>query len=439
MFSHTAFAQLWRNPYVRVVFWGVVLYLLYRVLGNLSSIVLQATIAYGIAFLFNPLLNWLQKRGIGRGFGVLLVLLILLAALVFAGFIFVAVIQQFINLFTNLPNLVEPAQKWLVGVSKWANETLKRPELVGVVGNLNDFVKSASSQLTGYAQGLLQGVLSSSQAVVGGVIGVFGSIFNALLTLILAIYLMSDFAKIGQTLLRLVPHAYQTLALELSQDVSTAIGGWLRGQLLIALFAGIVIGTGLTLIGIPNGLAIGFLAGAFNIIPYVGIWFAIIPAVLLGLTVSPLAAALVLLVFFVESWIEGNIFGPFIMSRVTNLHPATIILSILASIAAFGVLGAVVGVPLAALVKLLIEHYYIPSRTYRRKLPASAELEGSDYEPLPSGLIFTPPFAHTSQTQLEPLEDKLGERKAGDSKAPDLSDAGAEIKIVVPPSSETGR
>ena len=437
MFSHTAFAQLWRNPYVRVLFWGVVLYVLFTTLGQLSSIVLQAGIAYGIAFLFNPMLNWLQARGIGRGFGVLLVLLILLAAIVFAGFVFVAVVQQFISLFTNLPNLVEPAQKWLSGVVTWASETLKRPEIVSVVGNVDTFVQSASSQLTGYAQRLLQGVLSSSQAVVGGVIGVFGSIFNGLLTLILAIYLMSDFSRVGQTLLRLIPRAYQTLALELSQDVGTAIGGWLRGQLLIALFAGVVIGTGLTVIGIPNGLAIGFLAGAFNIIPYVGIWFAIIPAVLLGFTVSPLAAFLVLIIFFVESWIEGNFVGPFIMGRVTNLHPATIILSILASIAAFGVLGAVIGVPLAALVKLLIEHYYIPSRTYRRKLPTSAELEGSEYEPLVSSLILTPPFSHTVESQLEPLEDKSAEGKLGE--VTEFRAEGKDRKIVLPPSSEGGR
>jgi predicted PurR-regulated permease PerM len=143
----------------------------------------------------------------------------------------------------------------------------------------------------------------------------------------------------------------------------------------------VLIGLGLTIIGLPLGLAIGFIAGLFNIVPYLGAVIAITPAVLLAIPSGLIKVILVGLVFTVVNQLESHVFAPQILSKSTDLNPISIILAILSGLALGGVVGALLAVPLVALAKLLIRKYWIGSRFHGgEKVVSDALLEPVDIE-----------------------------------------------------------
>jgi predicted PurR-regulated permease PerM len=163
----------------------------------------------------------------------------------------------------------------------------------------------------------------------------------------------------------------------------------------------------LTIVRVPFALPIAFLAALFNLVPYLGPIVGMIPAVLLGFTVSPLTALLGVIVFVVANQIEGNILAPYILSKSTNLHPVTVLLAILVGAGLFGLLGALLAVPVSALLKVILEEYLLKRPAYKE--PAIAL--GQTAEPLPVAPL---PVAPTIDT-----ENKSG-KKTKTSKQTDL-------------------
>ena len=121
------------------------------------------------------------------------------------------------------------------------------------------------------------------------------------------------------------------------------------------------------------------MAAIFNLVPYLGPIIGVTPAILLGFTISPLHALFAIIVFLVANQIEGNVFGPIILSKSTNLHPVTVLLSILAGAGIFGLLGALFAVPIVAFLKLIIDDYLLKSPAYQenneKKQSSSDELK----------------------------------------------------------------
>lgn len=117
--------------------------------------------------------------------------------------------------------------------------------------------------------------------------------------------------------------------------------------------------------GVPLAASLGFLAGVFNLIPFVGVIVSGVPALLLAATGGWGKVLLALLVLWLANQLEGNLLGPFIVGRSTRLHPVTAIAAILVGATLFGLWGALLGVPTAAFLKVLLEEYYKKSRFYR--------------------------------------------------------------------------
>src|SRR5690606_15715576 len=143
-----------------------------------------------------------------------------------------------------------------------------------------------------------------------------------------------------------------------------AVGGYLRGQLLITALLGLFIWIGLTIIGVPLATAIAFIAAVFNLVPYLGPVVGALPAVLLGLTVSPLTSLLAIGVFVIANQIEGNLLSPLVLSRSTNLHPLTVLIVIMAGLGMFGLVGALLAVPTAAFAKVILDDYVLSRREF---------------------------------------------------------------------------
>lgn len=360
-----AFQYAWRSPWVRLLVFLLGFYLLYRFSQLTLSVIVVFTVAFLIAYLANPLLNWLERGRVKRGLGVFFVLLLFVGILTLAGALFVTVAGQFVQLFQRLPAQIDNLNTLLTGVVNWLTER-GVPGLTDAQTRINEAVREWVSNIGDNLAPMLQNALNSTGTIFSRLVSIGGVLGQVVLILLLSVYLMLDYNRVNASLLRAFPRPWQPKVLEVSDLVGTAVGGYVRGQLLIATFIGIVVWLGLTIIGIPSAAAIGFLAGAFNIVPYLGPIVGATPALLLALTLpnAPLKMLLVVVVFVVANQIEGNFLSPYILSRTTDLHPVTVLLAILVGVALMGFAGALLAVPAVALGKLLLEKYYYPSRVY---------------------------------------------------------------------------
>lgn len=358
-----AFAYVWRSPWVRLVVFLIAFYAVYRFVGNITSTLVDFAVAFLIAYLANPLLNWLERGRVKRGLGVAFVLLIFAGLLTLAGGLVVTVAGQFIQLFQQLPAQINNLSDLLDRMTGWLSER-GVPGLDNAQTRITDAAQEWVQNIGQNIVPILQNALNSTGTLFNSLVSIGGIIGQILLILLLSIYIMLDYGRINTSLLRAFPRPWQPRVLEFSGLVGTAVGGYVRGQLIIAAFIGIFVWLGLMLLGIPSAAAIGFLAGVFNIVPYLGPIIGATPALLLALPDGWVKMLLVVVVFVLANQIEGNFLSPYILSRTTDLHPVTVLLAILIGAGLFGFAGALLAVPAVALIKLTLEKYYYPSRIY---------------------------------------------------------------------------
>ena len=179
---------------------------------------------------------------------------------------------------------------------------------------------------------------------------------------ILAFYLLVDLPRLKDVSEGLIPHDSREEVLHVGRRLSRAIGGFFRGQLLVALIVGVMVSVGLAVIDLPFWLIVGMIAGVFNIIPLVGPWVGGVPGVVIALTTrDPITAVWVVLIMAGAQQIDNHIISPVVMQRAVRLHPAAVLLALLAGGTLGGFFGLLVAVPAAAVLKILVGHLW---RTY---------------------------------------------------------------------------
>lgn len=359
--------QVWSNPWFRLVVYVLLLVVLFQALSRVQSAITTLVLAFVFSYLTSPIVRWFEQRRLPRFIGVIAVYVGLGLFLALASVLLADMVSQLSAFVANLPAILTPFFNWVGGL----------PEQIGRVQlppALEQALEQASLSLQSLLQGFTQTLLNALRALLsqgGNVIGFFasvlGGVFQLLTALTISIYLLYDLPKIGETLLKAIPLPYQPLALEIAGKLDRAVGGYVRGQILVALCVGTVVGVGLWIVGIPLAASLGFLAFIFNFIPFVGVIISSIPAILLALTQNPplIKVLLTVLVLWIANQLEGNLFGPQIVGRAVNIHPVTAISAILIFAGLFGIPGALLAVPTVAFVKVMFTDYYLNSRFYR--------------------------------------------------------------------------
>ena len=386
----TAIEIVWRSPWVRALAYVTLtifaVWLLIILRGGYAFALQVAIIGFVIAYILNPVVEALTRVRLGRvrvarGLAVVLVYLVLLQLFVLGSILVGQVAAQLGEFVRRIPVALENVGDALVGFQQW---------LANVVANLPGFLSERfgvepNDQLAVQVEEQLAGVLSSAvealtglieqivaggpSLLVSGATNIISTTLQVFLILLASAYFLYDFPRFTLNVYRLVPLRWRPLYSDLITKADGAVGGYMRGQLTITVVLGILIWVGLSIIGVPLALAISFLAAIFNLVPYLGPIIGVVPAVLLGFTVSPLTAALAVVVFIVANQLEGNVLSPLILSRSTNLHPLTVLLAIMAGIGLLGLVGALLAVPFVALVKILIEDYLLTRPAYREAAP----------------------------------------------------------------------
>jgi predicted PurR-regulated permease PerM len=377
----TAFEIVWQNVWVRAAVYVLlivgVLWLLLHFRGAYAFALQVAIVSYIIAYVLNPAVAALTRLRIGRPLAVILIYFLLIIGFLF-GFVLVGrVIVESGEFIRLIPSVVDALVVYAENFLGWLEDVpvalLERfgadapdPGLAeATVETARQLITDFLAQSATAMRATLQNLVNYSGSIIyTGVLTIVSGTFQAVLILITSAYFLYDFPRIATAFKRYVPLRWRPLYVDLSHKADMAVGGFIRGRLVVSLLVGGFIWLGLIILGVPLATSIAFIAAVLNLIPYLGPIIGAIPAVLLGLTVGPWIAVGAVAVFVGANLLEAHVVGPMVMARTTNLHPVTVLLALLVGAGLLGLVGMLVVVPLVALAKVILEEYLLTQPAY---------------------------------------------------------------------------
>jgi len=316
------------------------------VASDIAGLVVLGSVA---AYLLAPIVNALERRGVGRTQGAALVLLVLLALVgLLMALALPAALDQIASLQSRwqsgeLLDLVRDMEASLA-----ARFGLADPSMLGLVDSLRATVGTEPGSLIGYVPDALE------------------TMGNAFIVPFVLFALLKDGPMIRRRLLTAVPNRYFEFAMTVLFKADAHLGGYLRGQALIALLVGSSTALGLGLLGVEYYLVLGLLTGLANFVPYVG--FVVSASLSVGVTIVTTGGmdlvGPVLILFVVLQTIENVVFQPWITGKNVSMHPVMVLLAILIGGRVGGVMGMALGVPAAAVLKVVFLETVVGLRRY---------------------------------------------------------------------------
>ncbi len=329
-------------------------------LSLFSSILLPFVAAAGIAYFLDPLVRQLSRLGLSRAVAAFVLIIGLIAVgLMVVLLLYPLVVQQVGVLGARLPDYV-------VGLRGFATKIVA--DLQASLGP--DYVNGKLQDLiTSQAGAILSFVAQALTRLITGGVALFNVLSLAVVTPVVAFYLLRDWPKVVARIDSWLPRRYAAVLRAQANEVDRILSAWLRGQLLCCLFLALFYAAGLSLIGLDLGLIVGLSAGLLSFIPYVGTITGAVVSVGLALAQFPLWSGLIRVgaVFVVGNLIESYVIYPRFLGDRVELHAVWVIFALFAGGAAFGFLGVLLAVPVSAVIGVLARFWlrrYLQSPLY---------------------------------------------------------------------------
>lgn len=332
------------------VAWAVVgLALMLGVLGvaawTVRMIFPPLILAGAIVFILNPVVTWLQRRGVHRALGTLATYVGIAAVLAGVGFGLRPIVAHQVDEFREQwPEVRDKVNRWIddrAAASKGKPYEFTRDELYDLFTTGNRSIGEQVERVRDLG------------------VRVFHVLLILVLGPVLAFYLLVDLPHVRRVAEGLVPARARGEVMVVARRLNGAIGGFFRGQVLVALIVGILCSIGLAAIRLPFWLLIGMIAGLFNMIPLVGPWIGGVPGVIVALTTrEPITAVWVVVIMAAAQQIDNHFITPTVMKWTVKLHPAAVILALVAGGTLAGFAGLLLAVPTAAVLKILASHLW---------------------------------------------------------------------------------
>ena len=332
------------------VAWGVVgvaaLIALLGLIGWVFRVIFPPLILAGaIVFLLNPAVTNLTRRGIPRAVSTGLMYVLVLGLLALAAVsVFPLAADQADQLAADWPDITDRTERWVDELAEDSQGTFFEFNRAELADALDGGEKTLTQQLVQARQiGLL----------------IFHFLLIMVLAPIIAFYLIVDLPHLTKVAHSLVPEGARQEVEVVVRRLNRAIGGFFRGQLMVAVLVGIMVSVGLAIIGLKFWFLIGMIAGLFNMIPLIGPWVGGVPGVVIALTTGDaLQAVGVVAVMVIAQQIDNHFITPQVMQRAVSLHPAAVMLALLAGGTLGGFFGLLLAVPVAAALKILVGHVW---------------------------------------------------------------------------------
>ena len=314
------------------------------ILGLLSPLFIGVIIAW----LFDPFVTYLNKKGIRRGLGAAICYALFLGIIVLILTALIPLLSEQINDFvtTTIPALFSSAREFIDNFFNSLNN-IENFDAFAMRDEIFNKLENIATNLTSSLPDLLVSIVTS---LFSG-IGVFG------IGLIIGFYLLLDFDKNTDTLFGLIPKKYRSETKKCLNAVNKPLKRFVNGALIDCSVIFVVTAIGFSIIGLKAPLLFAVFCAITNVIPYAGPYIGGAPAVIVGLTQSPAVGIAVLIFIVVIQAIEGNLLQPFIMSKTTKLNPVTIILGLLIFGYFFGIVGMILSTPIIGAIKELVNFF----------------------------------------------------------------------------------
>ena len=304
-----------------------------------SSIITPIIVAYVFYYMLNPLVNFFEKK-MSRFIASLLAIFVgIITILIVIVGVVPIIVEQTQNLITALPRYIEVVKGYL---EEYSDNAYVQVVVEYVNNNLN--VSKISEKLVSIATSGAQGVVSS-----------ISSTASVLITMpFVLFFLLKDASHFNKFVISLLPKKLEQPVAETIDEIDGKVGAYIQGQMLVSLCIGVMLFIGYNIIGLHYAFSLATIAAFLSIVPYLGPVIAITPAMLVAASTSWVMVVKMLFVWGIVQFLEGNIISPNIMGRSMNMHPLTVIFVILIGVNIAGVVGAIIGIPVYSILKVLV-------------------------------------------------------------------------------------
>ncbi|HEM5184646.1 TPA: AI-2E family transporter [Streptococcus suis] len=320
---------------------------LFRPIGSFLEIVLLPMILTGLLYyLLNPMVDWMEKHKISRTVGISILFVLISLLIIWGLAVAVPSIQEQVTSFAqNLPSNIQKIEGQVTGLLQDQRFEQFRPTALEMLNKVNDqivaYAQKFSSSAVNWASNLIS---TASQIIVAILIMPF-----------ILFYLLRDGQYLNKHITQYLPTKWREPIGTVLSDVNGQLSNYVRGQVTVAIIVALMFSVMFSIIGLSYPITLGVMAGFLNLIPYLGSFLAMIPAVILGLIAGPIMLIKVLVVFMIEQTIEGRFVTPLIIGSSLSIHPITILFVLLTAGQMYGVLGVLLGIPIYASIKVLVK------------------------------------------------------------------------------------
>jgi predicted PurR-regulated permease PerM len=340
--------------------WSIIGFLLiaalfFYVLYLIRIAIIPLIIAIAIAYLLAPIVTLLQRK-MRRIFAVTITYFIFIG-IIFTIFFFIipVIIDQFRTFIVEFPTYMQ-------NFTRVTNDFLQNSKIIHYIENLigNEIIPEDTTAITQYfiSRINLEGINIFQSATILG-----RSLLSIVLYLVvgplLGVYILIHSEKIKTMFMKVIPRRHKNQTSVILDRINKVGGRYVRGQILVSIIVGVLCTIVLLILKVDFAILLGFIAGLLNIIPLLGPIIGAIPAALAALTISPLRAVLVILLFIAIQQIDNYVISPNIMKYQVGVHPGIIIFSLMAGGALFGIWGLIIAVPTVAILQEILRYYLL--------------------------------------------------------------------------------
>ena len=341
-----------------LVFIALGFWLLYR----FHQVVFILFIAIVIGTVIRPAVTWLYRRGLPQIAGVILVYLLLLALITgFVLLLFPLIVEQGTTIAAAVPGYYQSLRDWMANIP---NQLIVR---------LGEFLPATLPALEPIEQ-TGQQVLTSTGQALGYVALAAEIVFIAIAILLLSYYWTLNGPRTIQSLMLLVPKGQRLSIYELISAMEAKVGYYIAGQGVLCLVIGIMALVAYLLIGLPNALVLALVAGVMEAVPIIGPLLGAIPAVVIALAIAPSKLIWVVVATVVIQQVENSVLVPRVMRKAVGVNPFVSLLAIFAFNSLFGIAGALMAIPIAAILQLILDRFVFQPGTQETEITT-----GRDY------------------------------------------------------------
>lgn len=323
-----------------------VAYLFTPFLDFLAIVGLPMIMSGILYYMMNPVVDFLEKKGVKRIYSILGLFIFVIGLIVWGVVVIIPKIEeQTISFINNFPSYVKI-------VEESADNFLSSP----IFSQVQEQLEASWDKIFSWATNILQNMSKATIANLGSFFGAVASVVIAIITMpFILFYLLRDGKRLAPYTVKFLPVKWRQPTLNVLKDMNQQVSSYIRGQLTVAFLVGVMFTIGFSIIGLDYAVTLGIVSGFLNLIPYLGSFLAIIPAIFLGIVGGPVLLFKVLIVFIIEQTLEGRFISPLILGSQLSIHPITILFVLLTSGKLFGLTGVILGIPVYAATKVLIK------------------------------------------------------------------------------------